>query len=153
MRVRTFSRPAAVLVLATGLFAAGCGNSTTNPTPVLVTETLTGTVAPKGTTSKTFNVNYTLYYSDAGVTLTNIVLASDNTTPFTGTIGIAFGALKFDGTCGPDANYTANAAIIGQHLVASGVFIGGTSQQYCVQVFDAGTLTEPVNWTATLQHY
>lgn len=153
MRVRTFSRPAAALVLFAGLLAAGCGNSTTNPTPVLVTETITGTVAPKGTSSKTFNVNYALYNTDAGVKITNMVLASDNTTPFTNTIGVAFGVIKFDGTCGPDTNYTANAATLNQQLVAQGVFIGGSGQQYCIQVFDAGTLTESVNWTATLQHY
>jgi hypothetical protein len=152
MRVRTLSRPAAALVFIAGLAAAGCG-SPTNPTPVLTTETLSGTVAPKGTSSKTFNVNYALYYTDAGVKLTNLVLASDNTTPFNSTIGVAFGVIKFDGSCGPDTNYTANTASVNQQLVASGVFIGGTSQQYCVQVFDAGTLTEAVNWTATLQHY
>ncbi|HWB30016.1 MAG TPA: hypothetical protein VG736_05900 [Vicinamibacterales bacterium] len=152
MRLRTLSRSAAPVLLA-GLLAAGCGNSATNPTPVLTTETISGTVAPKGTSSKTFDVNFALYNSDAGVTLTSLVLASDNATPFTGTVGVAFGIIKFDGSCGPDANYTDNAATVGKQLVARSVFIGGTGQQYCIQVFDAGTLTEPVNWTAQLQHY
>jgi hypothetical protein len=151
MRLRTLS-PAAALVFIAGFAAAGCG-SPTNPTPVLVTETISGTVSPKGTSSKTFNVNYAYYNTDAGVKITNLVLASDNTTPFTNTIGVAFGVIKFDGSCGPDANYTANAATINQQLVAQSVFIGGAGQQYCVQVFDAGTLSEAVNWTATLQHY
>jgi hypothetical protein len=152
MRLRTLSRSAAPVLLA-GLLAAGCGNSATNPTPVLTTETISGTVAPKGTSSKTFDVNFALYNSDAGVTLTSLVLASDNATPFTGTVGVAFGIIKFDGSCGPDANYTDNAATVGKQLVARSVFIGGTGHQYCIQVFDAGTLTEPLNWTAQLQHY
>jgi hypothetical protein len=35
-------------------------------------------------------------------------------------------------------------------MFATGAFGPGT---YCVQVFDAGTLTEPLNYSLTLKHY
>ena len=145
-------RPA-LPVLATifiGALSAGCNNGSTTPTPVLATENLTGTVAVQGSDSKRFTVNYQLAVTDGSVTVTSLTTAANNT-PLTTTIGVAFGTLAFDGSCAASATFTANAAAIGQELVASGAFIG--PQVYCVKIFDAGTLTEPTNYAITVKHF
>jgi hypothetical protein len=134
------------LVLA---LAAGCGNKSTSPTPVLTTDTFSGTLAVLGTSNQNFTVNYGLSYSDAAVKVTSLKTVA-NPTDVNKTIGIGFGTIAFDGGCTRSATYTANAATINQVLTASGVFISG---QYCVQIFDAGTLTEPVSYTFEVQHY
>jgi hypothetical protein len=131
-------------------FAAGCNKSPTQTTPVLATETLTGTLAPLATSSKNFNVNFAYYASDASVTVTAMTTVASST-PVDTTIGVAFGSIQFDGSCGRSTAYTAAAAHIGQELVASGVFIGPNT--YCVQIFDSGTLAEPINYTLTVKHY
>lgn len=130
--------------------AAGCGNKNTAPTPVLTTDTFTGTVGVLGTSNQNFVVNYALSYSDAAVKVTSLKTVATST-DVNKTIGIGFGTIAFDGSCARSATYTATAATINQLLTASGVFVGTT--QYCVQVFDAGTLTEPVTYTIEVQHY
>lgn len=144
---RRFRLLLGTLVLA---LAAGCGNKATSPTPVLTTDTLSGTIAVLGTSSQVFTVNYALSYSDAAVKVTSLKTVA-NSTDLGKTIGIGFGTIAFDGSCARSATYTATAAQINQVLTASGVFIG--SQPYCVQIFDAGTLTEPVAYTIEVQHY
>lgn len=144
---RRFGLFLGTLVLA---LAAGCGNKNTSPTPVLTTDTFSGTVAVLGTSNQNFTVNYALGYSDAAVKVTSLKTVA-NATDVTKTIGIGFGQIAFDGSCARSATYTATAATLNQLLTASGVFYG--TQQFCVQVFDAGTLTEPVTYTIEVQHY
>jgi hypothetical protein len=131
-------------------FVAGCGNKNTSPSPVLTTETFSGTVAMQGTSNQNFTVNYQLGYSDAAAKITSLKTVA-NGTDVNKTIGVGFGTIAFDGGCSRSATYTANAATINQLLTASGIFFGPTV--YCVQVFDAGTLTEPVVYTIEVQHY
>jgi hypothetical protein len=147
---RSASLLAATLLLA--FAASACGKSPTSPTPTLVTETFTGTLAPKGTSSKPFAVSYALDYSDASVTVTSLTTTA-NATPITSTIGIGFGVIGFDGSCTRDAGYTADAASLNQELIASGVFINGAGINYCVQIYDVGTLTEAANYTFVVKHY
>jgi hypothetical protein len=129
--------------------AAGCGNKNTSPTPVLTTDTFSGTLGVLGTSNQNFTVNYALSYSDAAVKVTSLKTVA-NPTDVTKTIGVGFGQIAFDGGCTRSTTYTATAAAINQVLTASGVFVQGT---YCVQIFDAGTLTEPVTYTLEVQHY
>jgi hypothetical protein len=140
---------APLLLAAFTVTAAACNNGSTTPTPVLSTENLTGTVAVQGSDSKRFTVNYALTASDASVTVTGLTTAAG--AAVTTTIGVAFGQVAFDGSCTAAAQYTANAATIGQELVAYGAFLGPIV--YCIKVFDAGTLTEPLNYAITVKHY
>lgn len=144
-------RVAVGLGLMVGLMgASGCGNkTTTTPSATLTTENLTGTLAVLGSDSKKFTVNYSFDVSDASVTVTSLTTVAAST-PLTTTIGVAFGTIAFDGSCAAAAAYTANAAALNQELVASGAFGPG---QYCVKIFDSGTLTEPTNYAITLKHY
>ncbi|MEO8482393.1 MAG: hypothetical protein ABI634_09310 [Acidobacteriota bacterium] len=137
---------AGILLLA---LAAGCGNKNTSPTPVLTTDTLSGTLAVLGASSQSFTVNYQLSYSDAAVKVTSLRTVA-NPTDVTKTIGVGFGSIAFDGSCARSTTYTATAANINQVLTASGIFTSGV---YCVQIFDSGTLTEPVTYTMEVQHY
>ncbi len=150
MRSRTLMRftPAFAGLLAAALFA-GCGKPPTAPTPVLATETVTGTVDVLGSSTKTFTVDYDNDISDASLTVASLTRVSDGT-PVTVTIGIGFGEIAFDGSCVLATRYTSNAAAIGQELIAAGAFFGG---DYCFRIFDSGTLTEPVTYTVTLKHY
>jgi hypothetical protein len=141
---------AGLALAALGALAASCGKNATAPTPVLTTDTLTGTVGVLGTSFKTFDVNYEFLTTDGSVTLTALTSASTGT-PLDVTIGIAFGIIAFDGSCAPSSIYTAKAAKVGQPLVATQAFPG--SGTYCVQVFDSGTLPEAANYTLSVQHY
>jgi hypothetical protein len=128
--------------------AAGCGQPTA-PSPILASDLFTGTIAVQGSDTKSFVVAYDKEFSDGSVTVTAISKAAD-ATPLAITIGVGFGVTAADGSCVRDPTFSAAAAAIGQELVATGVFFAGT---YCVQVFDAGTLTEPVTYALTVRHY
>lgn len=144
---RRFRLLLGTLVLA---LAAGCGNKATSPTPVLTTDTLSGTVAVLGTSTQVFTVNYQLGYSDAAVKLTSLKTVA-NGTDVNKTIGVGFGSInQFDGSCLRSATYSTSTAAVNQLLTASGQFLGGA---FCVQVFDVGTLTEPASYTIEIQHY
>jgi hypothetical protein len=133
-------------------FVAGCSNKTTNPTPMLSTETLTGAVDVQGQDFKTFKVNYTQLLTDASLTVTSLkTVANDTPLPATTTIGAGFGSLDFGGTnCVRSSLYSTDTAQQNKELIAPGVFQAGT---YCVQIYDVGTLTEKVNYTIVVKHY
>ena len=138
-------------VLSALLFAslaAACG-SPTAPTPVLETETFTGTVPVNGVDVKTFVVTYSYVPTDASVTLTSLVTSAAGA-PAGTTIGLGFGSVSSTGVCNRSERYTATAAPLNQELVASGFFAAGT---YCILAFDAGTLTEPLTYTVVVRHY
>jgi len=150
MRSRTPARLLPYLVgLLVAAVGAACSDPPTAPTPVLISDTFTGTVAPAGLDAKSFVVTYQADYSDASVRITAINTVA-NATPLTITLGVGFGIVAADGSCARDPNFSSAAAVIGQELTATGVFLNGT---YCIQVFDAGTLTEPVAYALTINHY
>lgn len=139
----------AASLVACVLLVTGCGESPTTPSPVLATETFSGTVQVGGSDSKRFTVSYAQAASDASVTLNTLTLTASGAATTT-TVGVGFGTPAFDGSCVRSTTYTATAAVIGQEMLASGAFGPST---YCVQVFDAGTLTESVNYSLTVKHY
>jgi hypothetical protein len=145
-------RFAAVFV---GLFlvagAAACKNDTTLPTPELATEVFTGTLAPGATKSHNFNVNYAFSSSTATLTVNSLTDAATGTALST-TIGAGFGQPGFDGSCVLATSYSTQTATIGVELGPAPV----TQGQFCVQVFDAGTLTNlgvSANYSVTVKHY
>jgi hypothetical protein len=143
------SRSATAAAACLAILLGACSKSPTAPTPILATETLTGTVQVGGSDSKRFTVSYTGDVSDGSLTLNGLTSVATGAAVAT-TIGVGFGSLAFDGSCVRSATYTATAATLGQEMFASGAFGPGT---YCVQVYDAGTLTEPLNYSLTLKHY
>ena len=138
-----------ITVVLLAVLAASCGKSATNPTPMLSTETLTGTLGVLGSDFKTFRVNYVQLVTDASVTVTSLTTTAGGT-PLTVTIGVGFGSIAFDGTCTRSPAYSTPTAALNKELIAAGVFQAG---EYCVQIYDSGTLTEPTNYTLVVKHY
>ncbi len=142
---------AATAVTLLGLSTACSKAAATVPTAVLVNEDRSGTVQMGGQDIKTFTVNYTYDYSPASVTVKSLTSAATGAA-LSITIGVAFGSLDtFDGSC------TRRAPTRRSPLRSSAwktapppTFSAGP---YCIAVFDAGTLTEPVNYTVTVKHY
>jgi hypothetical protein len=135
--------------------AAGCSDNPTAPTPVLQTESFTGTLQPLGVDFKTFTVAYTQGVTDLSVTVNTLTTVA-SATPVTGiTIGISFGTVS-GSTCTPQIQ--APAAPLNQELFAPN---GASSGAYCVQIYDcptgttgcASTLAEAVNYSMTVKHY
>ena len=138
----------AVLVGVLTTFAVGCG-SPAAPTPVMEIENFTGTLAVLGKDFKPFTVTYSATASDASITVTAITAVDDQAAVAT-TIGVGFGEPAADGSCTRSATHSTNTAQIGQELIATAAFGPGP---YCVQIFDAGTLTESVNYAMTVRHF
>lgn len=142
------------LLLGTGSMAGCGGSSPTVPTPtaVLSTEVFTGTIAPLGTASHPFTVNYAAAYSDASITVTALATVG-NGTPQSITIGVGFGTTNL-GVCTRAAGYSNVAAPLNTELPTSGTpFIAGL---FCVQLFDnpaVPTVTEALSYSITIKHY
>jgi hypothetical protein len=139
-------------IAAISLAANACSKDPTGPTPVLTTETFTGTITPLGSTFHTFNVNYDGGYSDASVTVTSLVSVADGSAKSI-TIGIGFGQVSV-GVCNRAAQYTNVSAPVNVELPTSGGAFGPST--YCVSVFDnttAPTVTEPLDYTLSVKHY
>ena len=142
-----------VVLAATALVGiAGCKKTATIPTPVLATETKTGTVKPGGTDTQTFTVGYIYSGTDAQVTVKSITSVATGAA-LSITIGVGFGQFGFDGSCTKSTQFTDNAVPIGAPRSTSPYAPFTGPLNYCVAVFDAGTVTEPVNYTIELQHY
>lgn len=137
-------RAASVLVLATLLAAAGCGDSPTAPTSAVDTTPVTtpvnvsfpGVVGPGGTVSRSFVAQLA---GTASVTVSNISPA----TP----LGVGIGIPRADGTgCLLSVSATAgngNSASASTS-VASGAF--------CVQVFAPAQTANAVTFSVALTH-
>jgi hypothetical protein len=142
------------LVAAALTFGTGCG-SVTAPSPVLKTETFTGTLQPLGLDFKTFNITYTASTSDLSVTIDSLKTVADSTAVTGITIGIGFGAVS-GSTCALQVQ-TPTAALA-QELFAPN---GASAGTYCVEIYDCPTgtascssmLTEPVTYSMTVKHY
>jgi len=136
------------IMLALLALASACSKPTA-PTPELITDTFTGVLNVQGTQSNNFTVKYTAQDTAASLTVTSLRLASTNA-EFPSTIGVAFGAFDINGVCQRAAGFVVDTAAINQELTTPEVFsVGG----WCVQIFDAGTLTEAVNYTMVVKHY
>jgi hypothetical protein len=134
---------------------ASCNKSPTAPTPVLQTETFTGTLQPLGVDYKTFTVTYAQSTTDLSVIVNSLTTVAGST-PVTGiTIGIGFGGVSGSSCVLQVQTPVAN---LGQELFAPN---GASPGTYCVQIFDCPTgatgctslLTEAVNYSMTVKHY
>jgi hypothetical protein len=133
--------------------ALGCGSSSpVAPTPVLATETFTGTLSPLSERSHTFTVNYAAGYSDASFTVTALTSVADGSAKSI-TIGVGFGLVSV-GVCTRAAQYSNPATPLNTELPTTGGAFG--AGVFCVAVFDnpaAPTVTEPLNYTLSVKHY
>jgi hypothetical protein len=129
--------------MATALAAAGCGNDTvTNPSqtpPTAVTETFEGTLTINGAITQPFVVQ-----TAGAVTATMTVLD-----PSDATLGMSLGT--WNGlACTVGAPTLANdKATVGVTLTGSATATGN----YCVRVYDAGSLTRATAYQLTVTHY
>jgi hypothetical protein len=158
MRSAVATRFSAVTLAVTlGLFGAACGssNDSTGPSPILSTETFTGTLQPLGTDFKTFTVAFTAAPTELSVVVNTLTTVA-NSTPVTGiTIGVGFGGVS-SGACSVQIGNPA--ATLGQELFVPN---GASAGTYCVLISDcpAGAtgctsrLTEPVTYSMTVKHY
>jgi hypothetical protein len=143
-----------VFVAVVLTLAAGCGSATA-PSPVLQTETFTGTLQPLGTDFKTFTVAYTQASTDLSVSVDTLKTVA-NSTPITGIkIGVGFGVIS-GSTC--SLQVQTPVADLATELHAPN---GASSGAYCVQIFDcptgttgcSSTITEAVTYSMTVKHY
>ena len=124
--------PIALGAILLGLVTS-CNSNPTAPTPVLQTETFTGTLQPLGVDIKTFAVVYTQSTTDLSVIVNSLTTVAGSA-PVTGiTIGIGFGALS-GSTC--SLQIQTPVATLGQELFAPN---GASPGTYCVQIFDCPT--------------
>ena len=147
--------PIALGAILLALVASCNSNSPTAPSPVLQTETFTGTLQPLGLDYKTFAVVYAQSSTDLSVIVSSLTSVA-NSTPVTGiTIGVGFGAVS-GSTCALQVQ--TPVANLGQELFAPN---GASPGTYCVQIFDCPTgatgctslLTEAVTYSMTVKHY
>ena len=134
------------LMLAGAVAVSACkdsSSSTTSPSATTVTkktETFSGTLAVKGSTSHTFALT-----NSGQVDATLTTTAPSNTV----VIGVAIGLPNGSGGCsalpGAAANTSASAAQQFGGLVSAGTL--------CVGVYDIGNLTAPITYTVTVNHY
>ncbi|HYM22607.1 MAG TPA: hypothetical protein VEU08_05350 [Vicinamibacterales bacterium] len=130
---------AVILVIA--VLAGACTSNSspsTSPTPSTTTDTLSGTVQVKGADFKNFTVSKT---GEVDVTLTAAG------PPSTIAMGLFIGQVG-SGVCSPLAGSTTQA-VAGATAQLNGVLSPAT---YCVEVFDIGNQTAPVNYTVTVAH-
>ena len=117
---------------------SGCGgNSTTQTAPSTTAkapETWSGVVAPGGASSRSFTVN-------AAGTITVTMTGAG------ATVGLGVGLPRTTGG-GCRLGVAVNASASSTPQITTQADAG----QYCVQVFDLGTLTDPVPFAMTIDH-
>jgi len=128
-------RFAATLCLAC-LFAAACGG-VVEPSKNNV-ETFSGTLAVGAANGHDFTVARS---GEFEVTITALAPVS---TVF---IGTGFGQARSDGTCGVFPGYVNNFSSLNRSSLGGAI----TPGNYCVVVFDVGTIPEPLTLTYTVK--
>jgi hypothetical protein len=147
--------PIALGAILLCLVASCGGSSPTAPTPVLQTETFTGTLQPQGSDYKTFAVAYAQSSTDLSVIVNSLTTVAGSTAVTGITIGVGFGAVSGSSCVLQVQTPVAN---LGQELFAPN---GASAGAYCVQIFDCPTgatgctslLTEAVTYSMTVKHY
>ena len=132
--LRAFVSPWLVIAV---FAAAGCGSDTpTTPstTSKTTSENWSSAVAPGGTSSRSFTVN-------ASGTITVTLTGAG------ATLGVGVGLPRVTGG-GCRLGVTVNASPGSSPQISTAADAG----QYCVQVYDLGTLTDPVAFALKIDH-
>jgi len=126
------------LLIIAALVAAGCGGGNTPTTPSNTSsrsETWSSTVAPGGQSSRSFTV-------DASGTI-NVTLTAAGAP----TLGLGVGLPRTTGG-GCRLGVTVNASAGTTPQISTNADAG----QYCVEVYDLGTITDPVGFAVKIDH-
>ena len=127
---------ATVCALCLGTAACGGSSAPTSPTPVITTDTFTGSLAPTTSTYFPFNV------AQMGVVTVTLVSAGP---PSTISIGVGIGT--FSGTtCSLVSGATVAASTT--PALSGSVAVGS----YCLLVADVGNLSASIDFNATVAH-
>ena len=138
--VMNTSRVLGVLVAAA--LAASCGSDTpttpTSTTPTSpVTESFVSQLSVKGTSSRSFAIP-----SRGSVSVT-----LSATTPSGTVVGLGVGIPRANGSgCLLSTSLSTGAASAPQ------IIIDADTGEYCVQIYDLGTLTDPISFTIAIVH-
>jgi hypothetical protein len=118
--------------------AAACGDNTTPTSPTTPTkpaaENWSSTLSPGGTSSRSFTV------TAAGII--NVTMTGAGST-----VGLGVGLPRTSGG-GCRLGVSVNTGGGSAPQISTQADVG----QYCVQVFDLGTLTDPIAFTLTIDH-
>jgi hypothetical protein len=135
----------AAMVAVTSLRAGACGSDNNTPTtpttpttPVTTTETFTGTLTVNGAITHVFLVGA------AGTVTVQLTAIDPSTSP---TIGVSIGT--WNGTaCSVSSGIFNDAAAL--NAIVTAQVTAATS--LCARIYDAGKLTDPLNYTISVVH-
>ncbi|HEY3159239.1 MAG TPA: hypothetical protein VGJ78_09800 [Vicinamibacterales bacterium] len=120
------------------LFATGCGDNKTSTAPsntsATTSENWSGVVAPGGQSSRSFTVN-----SSGTIAVTMTAAGA--------TLGLGVGLPRVTGG-GCRLGVSVNTAAGSSPQISTAADAG----QYCVQVYDLGTLRDPVEFALKIDH-
>jgi hypothetical protein len=137
-RLGTVSLSGAIACTFAAMLVAGCGSDSTPTTPSNpsgpTTENWSSTVAPGGQSSRSFTVN--------AVGTINITLTAAGDT-----LGLGVGVPRVSGGgCRLAVSVNTGAGTSPQ------ITTSADAGQYCVQVYDLGTLRDPVGFGVKIDH-
>jgi hypothetical protein len=126
-----------VIGLSAAIMLAGCGSDSTPTTPSntskTVTENWSSVVAPGGASTRSFTVN------SAGAIVVTLTAGP--------TVGLGIGLPRTSGGgCRLGVSVNASPATTPQ------ISTQADAGQYCVQVYDLGTLTDPIGFALKIEH-
>jgi len=137
-RIGIFLRDSVSPWLVIALFATACGDGNTSttpsPTPASTNESWSSVVAPGGQSTRSFTVNAS---GTIAVTLTNADV----------TLGLGVGLPRTSGG-GCRLSVTVNTSAGSSPQISAPADAG----QYCVQVYDLGTLRDPAGFALKIDH-
>ena len=136
-RLRGFVPPWLVIGMSATMIVAGCGSDSTPTTPsntsTTVTENWSSVVAPGGASTRSFTV------TSAGTIVVTLTAGP--------TVGLGVGLPRTSGG-GCRLGVSVNASPDSAPQISAQADAG----QYCVQVYDLGTLTDPSGFTLKIEH-
>ncbi len=132
-----FRLPASVMVFTAAMVFAGCGSDKTPTTPSTtsgpMTENWSSVIAPGGASTRTFTLN------SAGTIVVTLTVGP--------TVGLGVGLPRTNGG-GCRLGVSVNAS----PGTAPQINTQADAGQYCVQVYDLGTLTDPAGFALKIDH-
>lgn len=135
--LRAFVPPWPVIAIGAAMVLAGCGSNKTATTPSTtsgpMTENWSSVIAPGGASTRTFTLN------SAGTIVVTLTAGP--------TVGLGVGLPRTNGG-GCRLGVSVNAS----PGTAPQINTQADAGQYCVQVYDLGTLTDPVGFALKIDH-